>query len=83
MPSLETSTPPGTPEPIGPYNHIARAESLITIGATAGVDPATGRRAGDDSAPRPGKSSRASGGRWNRSDPTSLTSSISTSSSTG
>lgn len=48
MPSVETSTPPNTPEPIGPYNHIAKVGSMITIGATAGVDPATGQLAGND-----------------------------------
>src|SRR5690242_18403142 len=48
MPSVETSTPPGTPEPIGPYNHVAKVGSMITIGATAGIDPATGQLAGDD-----------------------------------
>ena len=48
MPRVETSTPPGTPTPIGPYNHIAKVGSLITIGGTAGVDPATGRLSGDD-----------------------------------
>src|SRR5689334_14809383 len=48
MPSVETSTPPNTPEPIGPYNHVAKVGSLITIGATAGVNPATGQLAGDD-----------------------------------
>jgi len=48
MPKVETSTPPGTPTPIGPYNHIAKVGSLITIGGTAGVDPATGRLSGDD-----------------------------------
>lgn len=45
---VETSTPPGTPTPIGPYNHIARVGPFITIGGTAGVDPATGRLAGPD-----------------------------------
>lgn len=48
MPNVETSTPPNTPEPIGPYNHIAKVGSMITIGATAGVDPATGQLAGND-----------------------------------
>ena len=48
MPTVETSTPAGTPTPIGPYNHIAKVGSLITIGGTAGVDPATGRLSGDD-----------------------------------
>ena len=45
---FETSTPPNTPEPIGPYNHIAKVGSFITIGATAGVDPATGQLSGPD-----------------------------------
>jgi 2-iminobutanoate/2-iminopropanoate deaminase len=48
MPKVETSTPPGTPTPIGPYNHIARVGSNITIGGTAGFDPATGELAGPD-----------------------------------
>ena len=48
MPVVETSTPPNTPEPIGPYNHIAKVGSFITIGATAGVDPATGKLSGPD-----------------------------------
>lgn len=47
-PTVEVSTPPHTPQPIGPYNHIAKAGSLITIGGTAGVDPATGQLAGPD-----------------------------------
>jgi len=48
MPRVSTSTPPDTPVPIGPYNHIARVGSSITVGATAGVDPATGQLAGPD-----------------------------------
>jgi 2-iminobutanoate/2-iminopropanoate deaminase len=48
MPKVETSTPPGTPTPIGPYNHIAKVGPHITIGGTAGVDPATGQLAGPD-----------------------------------
>jgi 2-iminobutanoate/2-iminopropanoate deaminase len=48
MPNVETSTPPNTPEPIGPYNHIAKVGSFVTIGAAAGVDPATGQLAGTD-----------------------------------
>jgi 2-iminobutanoate/2-iminopropanoate deaminase len=48
MPSVETRTPPNSPEPIGPYNHVAKVGWLITIGATAGVDPATGQLAGAD-----------------------------------
>jgi 2-iminobutanoate/2-iminopropanoate deaminase len=45
---VETSTPPNTPAPIGPYSHIAKVGSFITIGGTAGVDPATGELAGAD-----------------------------------
>lgn len=45
---VETSTPPNTPAPIGPYNHIARVGSFLSIGGTAGVNPATGLLAGPD-----------------------------------
>ena len=45
---VETFTPPNTPQPIGPYSHIAKVGSFITIGGTAGVDPATGLLAGSD-----------------------------------
>ena len=45
---VETFTPPNTPQPIGPYSHIAKVGSFITIGGTAGVDPSTGRLAGSD-----------------------------------
>ena len=48
MPTVETSTPPQTPTPIGPYSHVAKAGSWITIGGVAGVDPATGELAGPD-----------------------------------
>jgi 2-iminobutanoate/2-iminopropanoate deaminase len=48
MPTVETLTPSNTPTPIGPYNHIAKVGRFITIGATAGVDPATGQLAGPD-----------------------------------
>jgi|SRR5687767_3688171 2-iminobutanoate/2-iminopropanoate deaminase len=48
MPKVETSTPPGTPTPIGPYSHIAKVGSFITIGGVAGFDPATGDLAGPD-----------------------------------
>jgi 2-iminobutanoate/2-iminopropanoate deaminase len=47
-PLVDTSTPPGTPRPIGPYSHIARVGSAITIGGTAAFDPVTGALAGDD-----------------------------------
>lgn len=45
---VETLTPPNTPTPIGPYSHVAKVGSNITIGGTAGVDPATGQLAGPD-----------------------------------
>jgi 2-iminobutanoate/2-iminopropanoate deaminase len=48
MPTVETSTPSNTPAPIGPYSHIAKVGSFITIGGVAGVDPATGELAGAD-----------------------------------
>jgi len=49
MPSrVETSTPPNTPRPIGPYSHIAKVGQFISIGGTAGVNPATGEMAGSD-----------------------------------
>ena len=48
MPKVDTSTPPNTPTPIGPYNHVAKVGSFITIGGTAGVNPATGQLAGPD-----------------------------------
>jgi 2-iminobutanoate/2-iminopropanoate deaminase len=47
-PRVETLTPPNTPTPIGPYNHIAKVGEHIWIGGTAGVDPATGQLAGPD-----------------------------------
>ncbi len=50
MPEVETSTPPSTPTPIGPYSHVARVGPSITIGGTAGVDPATGELAGPGTA---------------------------------
>ena len=46
--TVETSTPANTPTPIGPYNHIAKVGPFITIGGTAGVNPATGQLAGSD-----------------------------------
>ncbi len=45
---VQTSTPPNTPMPIGPYSHIAKVGEHITIGGIGGVDPATGQLAGDD-----------------------------------
>ena len=48
MTRVRTSTPPNTPTPIGPYSHIAKVGQFITIGGTAGFDPATGELAGPD-----------------------------------
>jgi 2-iminobutanoate/2-iminopropanoate deaminase len=48
MPQVETSTPANTPTPIGPYSHVAKVGWFISIGGTAGVDPATGHLAGPD-----------------------------------
>ena len=45
--TVETSTPENTPKPIGPYNHIAKVGQFISIGGTAGVNPA-GQLAGLD-----------------------------------
>jgi 2-iminobutanoate/2-iminopropanoate deaminase len=45
---VETFTPANTPTPIGPYNHIAKVGQFISIGGTAGIDPATGQLAGSD-----------------------------------
>jgi 2-iminobutanoate/2-iminopropanoate deaminase len=46
--TVETSTPANTPNPIGPYSHIARVGPFISISGTAGVNPATGQLAGPD-----------------------------------
>ena len=48
MTRVKTSIPPKTPTPIGPYSHIAMVGEFITIGGTAGFDPATGQLAGPD-----------------------------------
>lgn len=45
---VETSTPPHTPSPIGPYSHVAKVGQFISIGGTAGIDPATGQLAGPE-----------------------------------
>ena len=45
---VETSTPPNTPTPIGPYSHIAKVGDFITIGGTAGFDPETSQLVGPD-----------------------------------
>ena len=48
MTRVQTSTPPNTPTPIGPYSHIAIVGEFITIGGTAAFDPATGQLVGAD-----------------------------------
>ena len=48
MPTVQTSTPANTPTPIGPYSHVAKVGSSITIGGVAGIDPRTGQLAGAD-----------------------------------
>ena len=45
---VERFTPAGTMAPVGPYSHIAKVGQFITIGAAAGVDPATGDLVGPD-----------------------------------
>lgn len=47
-PIVETFTPPNTPTPIGPYSHIAKVGQFISIGGTAGFNPASGQLAGDE-----------------------------------
>jgi 2-iminobutanoate/2-iminopropanoate deaminase len=46
--TVQTSTPANTPNPIGPYSHIAKVGPFISIGGTAGFNPATGQLAGPD-----------------------------------
>jgi 2-iminobutanoate/2-iminopropanoate deaminase len=46
MSNVSTSTPFQAPVPIGPYSHIAKVGTFITIGGVAGVDPKTGEVAG-------------------------------------
>ena len=46
--TVETLTPANTPKPIGPYNHVAKVGQFISIGGTAGVNPATGQLVGPD-----------------------------------
>ena len=46
--TVQTSTPPKTPTPIGPSRHIARVGPFVSIGGTAGVNPSTGQLAGPD-----------------------------------
>jgi 2-iminobutanoate/2-iminopropanoate deaminase len=46
MPDVMTSTPADAPKPIGPYSHIAKVGTFITIGGVAGFHPKTGELAG-------------------------------------
>lgn len=45
---VETSSPADVMKPIGPYSHIAKAGPMISISATAGVDPITNQLVGPD-----------------------------------
>lgn len=45
---VETFTPGNLARPIGPYSHIAKAGSYVSLSGTPGVDPATGQLAGSD-----------------------------------
>ncbi len=45
---VETFTPADAMKPIGPYSHIAKAGSFITISGLGGIVPATGEFAGPD-----------------------------------
>jgi len=45
---VETLTPAGMFEPIGPYSHLSKAGPFITISGTPGVDPSTAQLAGAD-----------------------------------
>ena len=47
-PTVDLSTPADTMQPIGPYSHVAKVGTFVTIGGTAGVDPKTGKLAGPD-----------------------------------
>ena len=46
--SVENFTLPQLMTPIGPYSHYTKAGDFISMSAIAGVDPATGKLAGDD-----------------------------------
>ena len=45
---IETTSPKDMFEPIGPYNHIAKAGPFITISGTPGIDSKTSKMAGAD-----------------------------------
>jgi len=45
---VETFTPKGVMDPIGPYSHVAKVGPIIWVSATAGVDASTGQLAGPD-----------------------------------
>ena len=46
--TVETFTPKNMFKPIGPYSHIAKSGSFVTISGTPGVDPATNQLSGND-----------------------------------
>ena len=43
---VETFTPAGMFEPIGPYSHVSKVGPFITVSGTPGVDPLTSQLAG-------------------------------------
>lgn len=45
---IETITPAGMFDPIGPYSHLTKAGPFISISGTPGVDPITSMLAGAD-----------------------------------
>jgi 2-iminobutanoate/2-iminopropanoate deaminase len=45
---VETITPAGMFDPIGPYSHLAKVGPFISISGTPGVDPTTSMLAGTD-----------------------------------
>lgn len=46
--TIETFTPKNMFKPIGPYSHIAKSGSFISISGTPGINFVTGELAGDD-----------------------------------
>ena len=46
--TVKSAPPTNTSQPIGPYHYIAKVGQFISIGGTAGVNPASGQLAGSD-----------------------------------
>ena len=45
---VERFTPANVMKPLGPYSHMTKAGSFLSIGGVAGIDPLTNRLAGPD-----------------------------------